>query len=544
MVVRVKIPVPVTLLLFVSFVTSRKIIDEDDMLGGMDWMTRFGYLKQPDALSGELMSKDALSEAIKSMQRFGGLEVTGKLDKDTALLMNKPRCSLPDIIGSSEMVRRRKRYALARNKWPKREITWTVRSFPPTYNIPEHKVKQILKQAFSSWEAVTQLSFREVPRHHNADIVVEFTNRYHMDSYPFDGIGGTLAHAFFPGSSLAGDTHFDNDEKWKEYPASKTEGTDLFAVAVHEFGHALGLAHSSSPSAIMQPYYSGAVGHPVKFSLPIDDVRGIQRLYGSKKISGPGKPPKPPFIPQPRPSKHPTPSTPDRCTTSFDTVAEIRGELFFFKGGYYWRVLKGHNLENQEAMPIHSFWIGIPKNIPRVDAMFERSTDHKIIIISGQQFWQFTANRADYGYPRSIEDLGIPSEGINAVLEWKHNGAVYLFHDNKYWRYDVQRNRPMAGYPQPMLRWGGIPPNVKGAVNLNDDASYFFYGQQYWKVLNKNVRVARQYPKNIGTSWLQCPGGGSLKNQGHGLPAASFSFVLFVSLISGVLPILLNRSFP
>ena len=44
-----------------------------------DWMTRFGYLKQPDPLSGKLMSKEAISFAIKEMQRFGGLKVTGKL---------------------------------------------------------------------------------------------------------------------------------------------------------------------------------------------------------------------------------------------------------------------------------------------------------------------------------------------------------------------------------------------------------------------------------------------------------------------------------
>uniref|UniRef100_A0A8C4WYT0 Matrix metallopeptidase 17b n=1 Tax=Eptatretus burgeri TaxID=7764 RepID=A0A8C4WYT0_EPTBU len=544
MVVGVKFPaVPLTLLLFVSFAASRKIIDENDMLGGMDWMTRFGYLKQPDPLSGKLMSKDAISDAIKEMQRFGGLKVTGKLDKDTALLMNKPRCSLPDIIGSSEMVRRRRRrYALTRNKWHKKDITWKVQSFPPASHIARANVKQILLQAFSSWEAVTHLVFHEVSHHQNADIVVDFTNRYHMDAYPFDGIGGTLAHAFFPGSSLAGDTHFDNDEEWKEYPDSRTRGTDLFAVAVHEFGHALGLAHSSSPSAIMQPYYSGAVGPPGKFNLPEDDVRGIQRLYGKKHTSKPQKPHKPPYVPLPRPPKHPNPRTPDRCTTSFDAVAEIRGEIFFFKGGYFWRVMRGHKLENEEAMPIHSFWIGIPKDLARIDAMFERSIDQKIIIISGKQFWQFTANQADRGYPQPITYLGLPSEGITGVLEWKHNGVVYLFHDSKYWRYDMVRRQLMSGYPQPISRWGGVPPNVKGTVNINDDASYFFFGQQYWKIINKNVEVAPHYPKNIGISWLQCPGGEHFRNKGHGLSPAPFSLV-FASLVASVLPVLLNRWF-
>ncbi|KAM7369169.1 hypothetical protein PAMP_013462 [Pampus punctatissimus] len=91
-----------------------------------DWLSKFGYLPPPDPVTGQLQTKEALTKAIKAMQRFGGLKETGILDQATLGLMKTPRCSLPDVSEAEVTMGRRKRGLTPPNKWNKRHLSWSV----------------------------------------------------------------------------------------------------------------------------------------------------------------------------------------------------------------------------------------------------------------------------------------------------------------------------------------------------------------------------------------------------------------------------------
>ncbi|KAI1900889.1 hypothetical protein AGOR_G00054490 [Albula goreensis] len=419
------------------------------------------------------------------MQKYGGLEETGVLDEETLVLMKTPRCSLPDVSESESQSGRQRRSLPPQSKWSKRHLSWRIRTFPTeSHMLGRDTVRALMHYALK------------------AD---------HNDGYPFDGPGGTVAHAFYPGERFtAGDTHFDDDEAWT---FRSPDGMDLFAVAVHEFGHAIGLAHTSAIESIMRPYYQGPVGDPLKYNLPYEDKVRVWQLYGvrdsvshtdSPDTSRSADPPVLLDLPKNRSTVPLARDAPDRCSAHFDAVAQIRGEAFFFKGKYFWRLTREKHLVSLRPAQIHRFWRGLPANLDSVDAVYERPGDHKIVFFKGMNYWVFKDNIVEEGYPRPISDFGLPMEGVDAAFVWLPSDKTHFFKGSSYWRYDDYLRRMDLGYPKDSVLWKGVPPQLDDAMRWSDGASYFFKGKEYWRVMGSDMAAESGYPRPIGKDWLLC----------------------------------------
>lgn len=93
--------------------------------------------------------------------------------------------------------------------------------------------------------------------------------------------------------------------KWQPQFHVDGQDIDMEAVIMHEFGHALGLAHSADRTALMFAFYHGALRLP-----QADDIAGALALYGSRV--GPAPTPTPP---QATPTPVPPTATPTRTPT-------------------------------------------------------------------------------------------------------------------------------------------------------------------------------------------------------------------------------------
>ncbi|PIO30841.1 hypothetical protein AB205_0114390, partial [Aquarana catesbeiana] len=321
------------------------------------YLTRFYDLKPTGGKVGRKNIKNPFTEKLEQMQKFFGLNVTGKLDRKTVEMMEKPRCGVHDIGQYSTVPKS--------SAWQKTDLTYKIVNFTP--DMPQADVENSLARALKVWSDVTPLTFTRV-YDGECDIEIKFV------------VG--------------------------EY--------NLFLVAAHEFGHSLGLHHSEDPGALMYPNYPNT--DPYRFKLPQDDINAIQSLYGKTsdavQPTGPTTPSKCDqnlvfdavttlrgelffFINRFIWRKHPRggeadllfiqnlwPALPNDIDAAYENP--ITGEVLVFKGNLYW-TLNGFDI-SQGARSITR--LGFPKNVKKIDAAVHVEHLGKTYFFVQNKYWR------------------------------------------------------------------------------------------------------------------------------------------------------------
>jgi len=170
-------------------------------------------------------------------------------------------------------------YAFEGPKWSSQVVTWSFAAAGGSFSgAIGTAYEDTIRAAVARWAQVANLTFKEISdRTPGVDVRVGWGifsgNQVGETDYTY--LNGA-AQTFRPGTTVRLEDPSSRPIGAASNSTYQGTSTTLYEVTLHEFGHALGLDHSTDPNATMYP----VVG-PANANLDASDIAGIQSLYGA-----------------------------------------------------------------------------------------------------------------------------------------------------------------------------------------------------------------------------------------------------------------------
>ena len=182
-------------------------------------------------------------------------------------------------------------YALEGPTWSPGPITWAFEnnnlpsdtSYP--FSNPIGTYQSTVLAAFTKWGSVANIPLQQVADTSNLLTAPDIRIGFSKLNTGGTGTIGLTSYRYSTGtvSIFANDTmvRLEDPSELAVTAAGGYSGTGatLYQVALHEIGHALGLAHSSDPNSVMYGVVSGS-----NQDLNAGDIAGMQAIYGTTPV--------------------------------------------------------------------------------------------------------------------------------------------------------------------------------------------------------------------------------------------------------------------